>query len=814
MNEFRPLETLSNDLRYAFRILTKSRGFTAITVLMLALGIGANTAVFSIVNEVLLRPLPYKDPDRLVNIWDKMKLEQNLSKIFASYRDFDEFQKHSRSFEHIAVATWATGGRTLTGRGPAKSVLAIPVSSDFFAILGVPSALGRTFQPDDLTRGCSVVLAHWFWKDIGGPGDIVGQGLTLDHQVCIVIGVMPAGFAFYPAQTGLWMLITPGFTPPPDQLLAGIFGKLKPGVNMASAQAEVTVLHERLHQHDAKERNVVPVIYDMKDEFTWLAGRNLRLSLIVLFVAVGFVLAIACVNVANLLLGRSLVRQRELAIRAALGSGRKRLMRQLLTEGLILASLGAGLGVLLAEFSVRYFRSVNPIELPPGRVVSVDVSVLAFTAVLVVLTTLLFGFMPAWRASRVDLNDVLKASGRGASQGLLRNRVAKGLVIGEVTLSLILLAGAGLLVDSVLRLGDAATGVWPANVVNMNITLPKDRYTKAPRQTRFFDALLNNSSSLPGVKGVAIQSRSALGITVLSTGGQPLPPGSARVDVESFVISPDYFRIVGVPLRRGRLFDTGDRSDSDQVALINEALVREYFPGEDPLRKHIRLGREEDKSPWLTVVGVVGNEKHTNVNQEMNWMEGPDVYRPYQQEAKSAATLMILTGGGDPLAVVPSVQRKVASLDSAVPVSGIETMDERASKFLAYPRFRAALLGIFAGLALLLAAVGLYGVIAQSVVQRTQEIGVRMALGAQKSDVLSLVLRQGMLLVVFGLSAGLLSALALGRYLSSLLYGVKPTDPLALGAVCLTLIAAAFLAIYIPARRAARVDPMVALRYE
>ena len=820
MTEFRlrtrtSAETLAQDLRYALRILAKSPGFTSLVVLMVALGIGANTAVFSIVNAVILTPLPYKDSERLVVIWEKVKNQNNLSKIFNTYADFKEFRDHSRSFDQLAAATWATGPQSLTGRGPARGVTAIPASVEFFSLLGVAPALGRVFQADDLNRGCTVVLAHSFWNDLGGAREIIGQNLTLDQKDCTVIGVMPAAFAFYPEQTNLWTLITPDFKPNWEAFLVGVFGHLKPGVSLAAAQAEMSLLHDRFHQNDKVERDWVPVVYPLQEEFTWLAGRNLRLSLMVLFAAVSFVLVIACVNVANLLLGRSLVRQRELAIRAALGSGRKRLMRQLLTEGLVLSSVGASLGILIAEVALRIFRAINPVELPPGTVVAVDPRVLGFTALLTLLTTLLFGLAPAWKASRIDLNDVLKAAGRGFSQGLLLNRFAKALVITEVTLSLVLLAGAGLLMESVLRLGAAPLGMQPENVATMRITLPKFRYAKPGRQIRFYDELASRIRVLPGIEGVALTSHvpvvSGIGNSALSVEGRPVKRGQMRQDVGVQRITPDYFRAMGVPLHRGRMFEERDREGSNQVAIVNEALAQEYFPNENPIGRRIQVGDPDTKPPWLTITGVVGTEKRTIVYQEMNYVDIATVFRPLAQDASNTMVLVARARSGD---AAGFIQRAVNAIDSDVLVGDVQTMEQRISKFLAYPRFRAALLGAFACLALLLTAIGLYGVLAQSVVQRTQEIGIRMALGAQKSDVTGLVVKQGMLLVVAGLGVGLAAAIALGRYLSNLLYGVKPTDPVALGAVAFALMVAALLATYMPARHASRVDPMVTLRHE
>jgi predicted permease len=800
------------DLRFALRLIARNPGLSAVIIVTLALGIGANTAVFSVVDAVLLKPLPYKDSERLVAIWDKYIKEGNLSKVFASYADFEEWKSHSRSFDQIAACTWARAGQTLTGRGAARSLLAIPASVDFFSLLGVPAARGRTFRPDDLNQGCSVVLAHRFWQDaLGGEPDIIGKSLALDGKACSVIGVMPAGFAFFPEPTELWTLLARDY--PPD---VGVFGRLKPGVSMASAQAEISRLHELLHKNDKKEPDVVPVVYDLQGEFTWMAGRNLRLSLLVLLAAVGFVLIIACVNVANLLLGRSLVRRKELAIRAALGSGQTRLIRQLMTEGLLLSSIGAMLGLLLAVFAIRYFQSASPVELPPGNPVTVNTQVLVFTASLSIVTALLFGLLPAWKASRVDVSDMLKAAGHGCSQGVFRSFLAKSLVIAEVALSLVLLAGAGLLMESVLRLGSADLGYRPERLITFRVTLPKGGYLEPEQRSRLYEELIGQAGALPGVQGAAVSSSLPMawwdGVDALTIEGHPSPVSPVH-DVTEQVISPDYFRVMGTPLRSGRVFDARDREDSEQVAIVNEALVRKYFPNESPLGKRVKRGGPGVKSPWLTIVGVTGNEKRTTVYKEMDWVEEPFVFRPVRQKTPNSIAVAIRTAG-DPPGLIPAIRRQILSLDSAVVVSDIRSMQERISRFLAYPRFRAVMLGLFSGLALLLAVVGLYGVLAQLVAQRTREIGIRMALGAQKQHVLGLVLRQGMLPIFSGLGLGLVATLALTRYLSSLLYAIRPTDPLALAVVSVTLLSAAFLGAYIPAHRAATLDPMAALRDE
>ncbi len=812
---------MKQDVAYAFRIFAKAPGFTAILVLTLALGIGANTAIFSIVQAVLLRPLAYRDPGRLVVVWDRALHEKALSKVFDMYRDFDTYSKNSRSFETIAGATWSVGGRILTGHGKAQTVLAIPATVDFFTLLGVAPELGRTFTPDDLARGCSVVLEHRFWQNsLGGDRSIAGKSLRMEDQECTVLGVMPASFAFYPDQTAMWSLLTPNspIVREPERNGVAIFARLKPGTTIESAEAEMRQLHRAAHGNDRHGGLVEPVVYPLQDEFTFLTGRNLRLSIIVLFAAVSVVLLIACVNAANLLLGRSLARQKELAIRAALGSGRMRLVRQLLTESLLLSLAAAMVGTGLAALAVHYFQVVNPIDLPPGEKVELSVPVLAFTAMLAVLTSLLFGFLPAWKASRIDLNDALKAGGRGSSADSRRQWLGKSLVVIEVTLSLLLLVGAGLLIQSVARFAATPLGFSTDRLITMFMSMPRTTYSKPESRVRFYESVLASVSSMPETEAAAISTTpplqaSATG-SALSIQGRPDgPPAAMLHDIGQIGVSGGYFRALGIPISAGRTFDERDKIGAPTAAIVNEALVRRYFKNEDPIGKQIRFfGLPEASNPWLTIAGVAGNEKRTAL-AEMTWLDAPTVYLPVTQRPPGGAQLILRTA--TPQARVgAAVQQMLAAIDPSVPVTNIDTVQHMAARQLAYPQFRAVLFGAFAVLALLLAVVGLYGVIAQLVEQRTHEIGVRMALGAQQSDVLKMVVREGLTLAVIGVGLGLMAAAWLARFIAALLYGVSATDVATMASGSALLIAAAFLATYLPARKATRVDPVVALRYE
>jgi putative ABC transport system permease protein len=812
---------MRQDIAYALRIFTRAPGFTAVVILTLALAIGANTAIFSIVQAVLLRPLPFHEPGRLVVVWERALHEKGLAKLFDMYRDFDTYNKNSQSLEKSAGLTWAVSGRILTGQGKAQTVLAIPATLDFFSMLGVAPELGRTFSRDDLTRGCSVVLEHRFWQSsLNGDRSILGKTLRMEDQECTVLGVMPASFVFYPDQTAMWSLLTPNhpIARDPDRNGLGVFARLRPGVTVESAQREIQQLHRGVHGNDRHGGLVEPVVYPLQEEFTYLTGRNLRLSIIVLFAAVSVVLLIACVNVANLLLGRALGRQKELAIRAALGSGRGRLLRQMLTESLLLSVAAAILGTTLAAFAVHYFQVVNPIDLPPGEKAELSLPVLGFTGLLAVLTSVVFGFVPAWKASRVDLNETLKAGGRGSSADSRRQWLGKSLVVIEVMLSLLLLVGAGLLIQSVARFSAVPVGFSTDRLITMSMSMSRATYAKPETRVRFYDTLLTNLGSLAEVQAAAISTtpplQGAPGSLALSILGRPdASPAAMLHDVGQVSVSGGYFQTLGIPMVAGRTFDARDQVGAPAVAIVNESLARKYFKNADPVGQQIRFfGLPEAANPWLTIAGVAGNEKRSTL-AEMTWLDAPTVYLPVTQRPPGGAQLILRTAV--PQARIGSVvQQRIAAIDPGIPVTNVDTVQHMLAKNLAYPQFRAVLFGAFAVIALVLAVVGLYGVIAQLVAQRTHEIGVRMALGAQQSEVLNMVVREGVGLAVIGVGLGLIAAWWLARFIAALLYRVSATDPVTMLGGSVLLIGAAFFATYIPAKRATKVDPVVALRYE
>ncbi len=813
------LDRFVQDVSYGFRSFGKTPGFTSVVVLTLALGIGATSAIFSIFSAVILQPLPYYKPERLTVTW--LHPEHNaLVKEFDSYRDFEAWKNRTHSFQQLAVATWATGQEILSVGGKTEEVLAMPVSAGFFSMLGVPPVLGRTFQERDVHGGCSIVLRHSFWsKDLAGDPKIIGKSVRLNNRSCVVLGVMPSDFTFYPDVVPMWRLIGADdeIVRNPANSMVGVFGRLKPDVSLEDAQKEVRAIYSSLHAHDRQDDKPIPAVYPLQEEFTFLSGATLRLSLVVLFVAVLLVLLIACVNVTNLLLGRSLGRKKEFAVRCALGAGRFRLARQLLTEGLLLSFSGALLGVGLAAGAVHLFRLLRPIPLPPGTVVSMNLQVLAFAVGLAVLTALLFSSAPAWRASQVDLNESLKAAGRNASTGLAARAAAKILIVAEVALSLILLAGAGLLIKSVALFASTPLGFSTKDVLSLTIVLPSWRYARPEQRGRFYERVLKNVQSLPGIHGLAFTT-----FFPLAGGGQS---ETFEIDGHSSAghlnelntlhqaITPSYLRLMGTPLLRGRNFDDRDRQGSEPVAMINQELAKKYFSHASPIGSRVRLKGSQGETRWVTIVGVVGNEKNFDFFQEMSWAVSPMIFRPLSQAEPFRASILIRSFTA-PERLELAVRKQILTLDSDIPLGDPQTLQQRFSKVLAYPRFRALLLGAFAGLALLLACVGLYGVLAQFVAQRTQEIGIRMALGAQKTDVLLLILREGITLVAFGMAGGLLSAWFLQRLIRSLLYRHEMNDIATLMVVSGLLLVSALLAVYIPARRATRLSPTVTLRYE
>ncbi|HYJ07273.1 MAG TPA: ABC transporter permease [Chthoniobacterales bacterium] len=791
------------DLKYALRSLGKHPAFTAIAVLTLALGIGANTAIFSVVNGVLLRPLPYPEPEQIVT------LKSNQSAL-----DLQDIQAQSHSFESLGGATLQAADYS-GGAEPVQIELGL-VAADFFKVLGARTTLGRTITAeDDRFDGARVVvLSHGLWqRQFGGNTGIVGQEINLAAQSYTVIGVLAPDFpppratneAFVPMN-----VFYPLAAKARGAHILRVYGRLRPGVTLSAAQSELRVIDHRMAEADPEEsKNRQTVLVSLHER---MVG-NIRPALLVLFGAVGLVLLIACANFANLLLARMAGRAQELTVRAALGAGRWRLIRQVLVESVVLALLGGLGGLLLGSWGMDALLALKPENLPRVENVYLDGSVLAFTFLLSLGTGILFGVLPAWQATRVELNAMLNSGGRGTTSA--RSRFRSGLVVAELGLALVLLIGAGLLGKAFWQITSVAPGFNPENVVTVRVDLPKARYEMVPAQTQFREQVLENLNSLPGVTAAMVSEiplgGNAINHNFIIEGRPALTPGE-EPELYSRSVAGEYFQVLGIPIVQGRALTRDDRSDAPLVGVINESMARQYFPEQNPIGARIRWARSEEIQ-WITIVGVAGNVRHFGLANS----EEPAIYTPYAQSAqewKRWAEIVVRSPGTVGPALVAQLKAMVWKVDPAIPVTKVRTMSEVMSISLAAQRFNTLLLGVFAVVALLLASVGLYGVLAFSVAQRTREIGIRMALGAQTSDVLRLVLRQGLTLSLLGIVAGVGVSLAGTRVLAGFLYGVAPTDAVTFASVALVLIAVALVACLVPARRAMRVDPIVALRYE
>jgi putative ABC transport system permease protein len=816
------MNTLWQDLRYGARMLLKKPGFTLIAVLTLALGIGANTALFSVINGVLLNPLPFPGAQQLVALWSA-DLRRAESKEGTSWLDFSDYRAQNRSFERLAG--WTEIDHTLTEGNTPQRMSCAWVTADFFALLGAPPLLGRFFEPAEfkLAEPNTVILSHTLWRDrFGSAPDLPGKKISINERSYTVVGVLPPGFRLpiQPMQLDsieLWM-------PMPENLsgyVAGrgarvlyVVGRLKTGVTPAQAQADLDTLSASLRAQYPETNahfgvRVIPALEE-------LSG-GLRRPLLVLFGAVGCVLLIACVNVASLLLARGATRQRELAVRAALGAPRWRIVRQLLAESLLLACLGGVLGVLLAAWGVDGLLALSPTELPGRNRIGLDGSVLAFTLVLSLLTGLLFGLMPAWMASRIDLTTSLKDGARSATGGPTGRHMRNALVVAELALALVLLAGAGLLVKSFWRLQLVDPGFDPHNVLTLRLSLNGFKYRTPPEWGEWFRRLQERLQTIPGVRSAsAVMPVPLHGLKVFDEfilpfelEGRPLPE-SERPRINGYTVQSDYFRTLGIPLLAGREFTERDDAKAPLAVIVSQEFVRRYLPDTNPLGKRFRMIYPWNAQPrWREIIGVAADVKGSGLQASPK----PEIYNAFAQEPFNEMYVALKTDV-PPQAVVGAVRAAVQSLDKHQAFYDVRTLEERLSASVAQQRFQTLLLTLFAGLALTLTAVGLYGVMAYSVTQRTQEIGIRLALGAQTRDVLKLVVKQGMTLTLIGVALGLGGALLLTRLMSNLLFGVSPTDPLTFVVIALLLIGVALLACWIPARRATQVDPLAALHCE
>jgi putative ABC transport system permease protein len=813
------MENVLRDLRFGLQGLFRNPGFTTAALIALALGIGANSAIFSVVNGVLLRPLPYRDPAGLVFLWE-VSGDQEIS--VAAPANFLDWRKHREIFSEMGA--YCRSSVTLTGQGEPLLVKAVSVSPSLLAATGVQPEIGRSFRPEGPEEERAVVLSHGFWqRRFGANPAIVGQTLVLDGYSHVVLGVMPDQFRFFTAPD-LFVLGRQGVPVPPyaapadlreirgDQYVS-VLARLKPGVTLKRAQAGIRIVAQQLERQYPKTNQGWGVKLVPLSERMFGA---IRPKLLILSGAVGLVLLIACANVANLLLARAAVREREIAMRVALGAGQVRVVRQLLSESLLLALLGGAIGLLLAYLGVKFVVALGPENIPRLDQTSIDGRVLGFTLLLSLITGLLVGLVPIRRAFHPDLQGALKEGGGKASAGLRRRHYFGLLVVSEVALALVLLLGAGLLVTSFLRLTSVNPGFKPDRVLTLRITLPDAKYPRPPHVLAFLDTLADQLRGIPGVVAAGTTSDLPLSgdsaTSVFRIEGRPGPPPGQEYQLAFHAVTPGYLRAMGIPLLKGRDFTWQDRQGSLSVGLINESLARRFWPGADPIGQRILLGPETaGRTDWITIVGVVGDVRHLALGVE----PAPDLLVGARYFANMSATLsVVLRASGDPIGLLPAIRQRIAAIDKDLPLSQVMTLRELVAESTAQQRFITLLLTILAGIAFLLALVGIYSVVSFSVSRRTQEVGVRMAFGAQKSDVLWMVVKQGTLLAVAGVVVGLAVALGAARTLKSLLFGVSANDPVILGALSLTLIAVAMVASYIPARRAVMTDPMVALRNE
>jgi putative ABC transport system permease protein len=812
--------TLMQDMRYGIRMLTKNPGFTIIAVLTLALGIGANTAIFSVVNAELLRPLPFRDSGRLLSVATGNS-RMHSSNGSVSYPDFVDWRAQNQVFEKMAAYTEATF--TLTGQEKPKHLEGASVSAETFDLLGVSPELGRTFQlQEDEPQHNVVIISDQFWKQqFGGDPTIIGRTVTVDNSGFTVVGVMPPNFRF-PLQKdpqAIWTTLSPaqqttdnlpGMLQTRGAHFLTCIARLKPGVTLAQAQAAMDVIASSLSKQYPDSNKYMGVHLSWEQERLTHA---IRPTLLVMMIAVGLVLLIACVNVANLLLARATTRGREIAIRTAMGAGRFRVVRQLLTESLLLAITAGVLGTALAIWCSDILVRLSPENLPRVTEIHIDGWALAFTASLSLLTGILFGLAPALQSTHSNIVEALKEGSLSTTAGRSRHGLRSSLVIVEMALALILLVSAGLLIRSLIRLQDVNPGFDPHDVMTSSLDLPDAKYSDAKKE-EFFRELIPRLQVLPGVQSAAAVFPLPMSGDEIRTSFQieGRPVAKAEEPHTSIrVVTPNYFSTMRIPLLQGRDFTDRDEEKSTPVLIINEAFARQFFPGENPIGKHVEAGISTGSSqkPMREIVGVVGNVKFQDLTSE--WTQ--ESYIPYAQLPFGSVTI-VARSAKDPEGLAKPIASAVQSLDKDLPAYAPKTVEQYLNGTIAVPRFNTFLLAIFAGLAMILTAVGLYGVISYTVAQRTHEIGIRMALGAQPGDMLRLVISQGMRLALFGVGLGLVAALALTRFLSSLLFGVSSTDPVSFASVVALLFAVVFLACYIPARRAMRVDPMVALRYE
>lgn len=807
------MHTLIQDIRYGFRLLLNKPGFTLIAVLTLALGIGGNTAIFSVVNAVLLQPLPFPDSDRLVFVFRSTPEGRQPRN---AYPDIQDWREQTTQFTDLSI--WTPQSVNLTGQDEPGRVRGGFVSTSFFEVMNVQPATGRGFLPDEeqIGSGYVVVINHGLWQGrFGGDPDIIGKQLTLNNELFTVVGIMPEGFRFPWDNIEVWMPFQhwPPFNLNRNNGHGAAVGRIKPGVSMEAAQAEMKAIAARLaQQYPESNADRSVELVPMKET---VVG-NLRSSLLILMGAVGLVLLIACTNVANLLLSRSMTRQKELAMRAALGAGRSRLVRQLLTETVLLSLMGGMFGLAIGVWGIDVLSVVSADMLPGGMTPTLDGNVLVFTLGMAVLTGLIFGLGPALRISNTNINTILKDEGASSSATMAKSRFRNVMTVFQVAMALVLLIGAGLLIRSFSRLTQVETGFQSESLLTLEYRLPGNKYTEGDQQWQFHYEAAERIRALPGV----IDASAVIALPYSGNGfrstfiltDRPEPPPGQEPNMLYNVTDPHFFDTIGIPLLRGRGITFDDKPNTQPIAVVNKTMVDRYWPDEDPIGKTIRLqntvGRRGEEVTAM-IVGVVGNIRHYSLDE--NAM--PQVYIPYTQHPYIFSTLVVRTNG-DPLAMAGAVKDAVWSIDPDQPMWKIRTVDFLIERSLGPARFIMNLMTGFSLVALLLASIGIYGVISYAVNQRVHEIGIRMAIGADTGDILRLVVGHGMLMIACGVGLGLVGAFLLTRSLESLLYEVNPADPLVFGGIALLLSTVGLLACYLPARRATRVNPIQALRWE
>ena len=823
------METLIHDLRFGLRLLLKNPGFSTVAILALALGIGANTAIFGVVDAVIFRPLPFDHPDRLVAIWER-DFEKGRDHDSVMAANFLDWKNRTTVFD--SMSAHAGGSVNLTGLAEPERIRAARVSASVFSVLGARPVAGRLFLPDEDQPGHQrvVIISGRLWKSrFGADPEVVGRSITLNNQDYEVVGVMSPEFALpLNEDSEIWtpLVFTPEELTLRNSHYLKVMGRLKPGASIELANADLTGIAAQLEQeYPQSNKGSGAAVFSLHTE---IVG-DVKTPLLIFFGAVAFILLIACANVANLMLSRASARQREIAVRVALGASRGRLVRQMLAESMVLALIGGAVGLLLALWGIESISlAAKQMSTPRAQSIGLDARVLLFTFGASVLTGLIFGSLPALQASKPDLNDALKEGGRSAGSRR-RNRTRNLLVVAETALAFVLLAGAGLLINSFLKLRAVEPGLRPDNVLTMNISLPRQKYVQPEQVISFHRELLERVAAVPGVERCGTVTALPYGGSTNSFGYTVESPvsGDQAVSIISQLASADFFRSIGIPIVNGREFNQLDVDGAPAVVIVSDSLAKRYWPNQDPLGRRIKWGNKEFGSPWMTVVGVVGDVRQRGLETEPR----PTLYVPNLQlgepiktrvgvtlrelmatDARSIELVARTTPGVT--GIVNAVREAVWAVDPNQPVTRVKTMEQVLADTMVVQRFSTWLLGVFAGIALVLAAAGIYGVISYSVSQRTHEIGIRMALGAEQRDVLKLVLGQGMIPALIGLAIGVVGAVGLTRLMATLLFNVSPTDPITFGVIGVLLVIVAVAACYLPARRAARVDPMEALRCE